>query len=124
MSSTGETDRIALVVGFLLQRSSSFKSIQEYTPNVQTKDLEIVSAELTTYCNKKVLFTSVYWPDPDNDPTDWLDEFNNYLDLACETYEFMVISGDMNLSKISWDSLENNKGTREVSFLDILNGHF
>jgi len=30
----------------------------------------------------------------------------------------------MNLSKISWDSLENNKGTREVSFLDILNGHF
>ena len=36
----------------------------------------------------------------------------------------MVISGDMNLSKISWDSLENTKGSREVSFLDILNDYF
>ena len=104
--------------------SSSFKSIQEYTPNQQTNDLEIVSGELTTYCNTKVLFTYVYWPDSDNDPSNWLDEFNNYLDLACGTYEFMVISEDMNLSKISLDSLENNKGTKEVSFLDILNGHF
>ena len=28
------------------------------------------------------------------------------------------------LSKISWDSLENTSGTKEVAFLEILNDHF
>lgn len=32
----------------------------------------------------------------------------------------MVIGGDLNLSKISWDSLENTTGTKEVAFLEIL----
>ena len=36
----------------------------------------------------------------------------------------MVIGGDLNLSKISWDSLENTSGTKEVAFLEILNDHF
>ena len=36
----------------------------------------------------------------------------------------MVIGGDLNLSKISWDSLENTSGAKEVAFLEILNDHF
>ena len=36
----------------------------------------------------------------------------------------MVIGGDLNLSKISWDSLENTTGAKEVAFLEILNAHF
>ena len=36
----------------------------------------------------------------------------------------MVIGGDLNLFKISWDSLENTSGTKEVAFLEILNDHF
>ena len=36
----------------------------------------------------------------------------------------MVIGGDLNLSKIPWDSLENTSGTKEVAFLEILNDHF
>ena len=28
------------------------------------QDLELVCAEMTTFCNKKVLFCSIYWPDP------------------------------------------------------------
>ena len=28
------------------------------------------------------------------------------------------------MSKISWDSLENTSGTKELAFLEILNDHF
>ena len=35
-----------------------------------------------------------------------------------------VLSFFLNLSKISWDSLENTRGTKEVAFLEILNDHF
>ena len=66
----------------------------------------------------------LYWPDPDNDTGCWLEKFNIFLDHASETYENMVIGGDLNLSKISWDSLENTSGTKEVAFLEILNDHF
>ena len=53
-----------------------------------------------------------------------MEKFNIFLDHASETYENMVIGGDLNLSKISWDSLENTRGTKEVAFLEILNDHF
>ena len=79
---------------------------------------------MTTFCNKKVLFCSIYWPDPDNDTGCWLEKFNIFLDHASETCENMVIGGDLNLSKIPWDSLENTSGTKEVAFLEILNDHF
>ena len=36
----------------------------------------------------------------------------------------MVKGGGLNLSKISWDSLENTRGTKEVAFLEIPNDHF
>ena len=88
------------------------------------EDLELVCAEKTTFCNKKVLFCSIYWPDPDNDTSCWLEEFNIFLDHASETYDNMVIGGDLNLPKTSWDSLENTSGTKEVAFLEILNDHF
>ena len=88
------------------------------------EDLELVCTEKTTFCNKKVLFCSIYWPDPDNDTSCWLEEFNIFLDHASETYDNMVIGGDLNLPKTSWDSLENTRGTKEVAFLEILNDHF
>ena len=106
-------------------KANSFKSMREYVPDSENlKDLELVCAEMTTFCNKKVLFCSIYWPDPDDDTGCWLEKFNIFLDYASETYENMVIGGDLNLSKISWDSLENTTGTKEVAFLEILNDHF
>ena len=33
------------------------------------KYLELVCAEMTTFCNKKVLFCSIYWPHPHTHPT-------------------------------------------------------
>ena len=106
-------------------KASSFKSMREYLPDSENlEDLELVCAEMTTICNKKVLFCSIYWPDPDNDTGCWLEKFNIFLDHASKTYENMVIGGDLNLSKISCDSLENTSGTKKVAFLEILNDHF
>ena len=49
-------------------KASSFKSMREYVPDSENlEDLELVCVEITTSCNKKVLFCSIYWPDPDND---------------------------------------------------------
>ena len=36
----------------------------------------------------------------------------------------MLICGDMNLPKISWDSSESSTSTCEQCFVDILNDHF
>ena len=106
-------------------KASSFKLMREYVPDSENLEaLELVCAEMTTFCNKKVLFCSIYWPDPDNDTGCWLEKFNIFLDHASETYDNMVIGGDLKLSKVSWDSLENTSGTKEVAFLEILNDHF
>ena len=106
-------------------KDNSFKSMREYVPDSENpEDLELVCAEMTTICNKKVLFSSIYEPDPDNDTGCWLEKFNTFLHHASETSENMVIGGDLNLSKISWDSLENTSCTKEVAFLEILNDHF
>ena len=53
-----------------------------------------------------------------------MEKFNIFLDHASETYENMVKDGDLNLSKISWDWLENTRGTKAVAFLEIPNDHF
>ena len=69
--------------------------MQEYVPDSENlEDLEIVCAEMTTFCNKKVLFCSIYWPDPDDDTDCWFEKFNIFLDHASETHENMVI-GDI-----------------------------
>ena len=53
-----------------------------------------------------------------------MEKFKIFLDHASETYDNVLIGGDLNLSKISWDSLENTTGIKEVAFLEILNDHF
>ena len=88
--------------------------MREYVPDSENlEDLELVCAEMTTFCNKKVLFCSIYWLDSDNDTGCWLEKF---LDHVSEAHENMVIGGDLNLSKISLDSLENNGCTKEVAW--------
>ena len=60
--------------GFLIAaKVNSFKSMRQYVPDSgHVEDLELVRAEMTTFCNKKVLFCSIYyWPDPDGDTGCW-----------------------------------------------------
>ena len=105
-------------------KASSFKSMREYMPDSENlEDLELVCTEMTAFCNKKVLFYSIYWPDTNNDTGCWLEKFNIFHYHASEIYENMVIGGDLNLCKIPFDSLENTSGTKEVAFLEILNDH-
>ena len=73
--------------------------MREHVPDSgNLEDLELVCAKMTTICNKKVLFCSLYWPDPDNGTGCWLEKFNIFLDHASETYDNMVIGGDLNLA--------------------------
>ena len=105
-------------------KANSFKSMREYVPDSEKLGgfcIELVCTEMTNFCNEKVLLCSIYWPDPDG--ASWKNLIF-FLDRASETYENMVIGGDLNLTKISWDSLENTRGTKEVTFLGILNDHF
>ena len=52
-------------------KASSFKSMRKYVLDSENlEDVELVCAEMIAFCNKKVLFFSIYWPDPDND-TGW-----------------------------------------------------
>lgn len=87
-------------------------------------DLELVSAELTTACDQKILFTSTYWPDPDTTSTGWLEKLNIFLDNARDSYDFMIISGVLNLRKILWDSLDLTTGGKEALFIQCLNDHY
>ena len=48
----------------------------------------------------------------------------SFLDESCNKFDNMLICGDMNLPKISWDSSESSTSTCEQCFVDILNDHF
>ena len=64
-------------------KASSFKSMRKYVPDsANLEDVGLVCAEMITFCNKKVLFCSIYWPDPDNDTVCWLKKINIFLDHA------------------------------------------
>ena len=110
---------------FTVSSEDEWQIYQDFLFGENGKEYELVG-KFSRFCisSKKVLFCSIYWPDPGNDTGCWLEKFNIFLDHASETYENMVIGGDLNLSKIPWDSLENTSGTKEVAFLEILNDHF
>ena len=63
-----------MVVAFLLlpklTPSNQCENMCRTQPE-HVEDLELVRAEMTTFCNKKVLFCSIYWPDPDGDTGCW-----------------------------------------------------
>ena len=74
------------------------------------EDLELVCAEMTTFCSVKVLFCSIYRPHPDNHTDFWLEEFNIFLDHASETY--MRQYGNRRRSELVQNLLELIRKTR------------
>ena len=103
-------------------KTNSFRAVKQFTPILGTADMEIVSAELTTIFNQKILFCSCYRP-PDSDRS-WIDSFTAFLDQACDEFSNIVISGDFNLPHIPWESPDSASGVNELSFVDSLNDHF
>ena len=64
----------------LVIKTDYFQFIQEYSPDLDIlQQLKVVSAEVTTIHNKKILFSSVSWPDPDNAPYSWMENLIFFL---------------------------------------------
>ena len=100
-------------------KSDSFKSVREVHQN---QYLEIISAEITTSSNSRLLICSCYRPP--NADQNWLNNFNHYLNDVCSCYENIILVGDFNMPHISWNSPENTTGAIEISFLDLMNDYF
>lgn len=106
----------------LAVKTDSFKTMKQYMSAVGTVDIEIVSAELTTISDQKILFCSCYRP-PDADQG-WVDSFTVFLDQVCDQFNNIVISGDFNLPHIPWESPDSATGANELAFIDNLNDHY
>ena len=100
-------------------KTDSFKSVREVHQN---QYLEIISAEITTSSNSRLLICSCYRPP--NADQNWLNNFNHYLNDVCSCYENIILVGDFNMPHISWNSPENTTGAIEISFLDLMNDYF
>ena len=51
----------------------------------------------------------------------WIEEFNLFISKSCYQCSNIIICGDFNFPKISWDSLELRTGVDEVQFVEQLN---
>lgn len=104
-------------------KTCSFKSVNNFeVVSDDVQHLEIVSAELKTDSNQTLLFVSCYRP-PDADQS-WMDEFKTFLNYTSDKYKNVIVSGDLNLPNIPWNSIGNTTGAQEVTFIELLNDHF
>ena len=53
----------------------------------------------------------------------WMDVFDNYLHEVCDQFNNMVISDDLNLPDILWDSTDSALGVNELAFIETLHDH-
>lgn len=102
-------------------KSSLFRSVKNI-PSTTTTNLELISAEFETFSGQKILLTSLYRPDHDDET--WQASFNHFLDETCSKYNFMLICRDMNFPKILWDPTQHLSGASEKAFVDSLDDHF
>ena len=100
-------------------KSSSFKSVREIF--IET-DIEICFAEVTTCCNINICLCCCYRP-PNSDGT-WLEKLNSTLSQVCDRFSNILICGDFNFPKISWDNPERTRGADELKFHSILGDYF
>jgi hypothetical protein len=104
-------------------KTDSFRTVKEFSPDGEDlQKLEIVSTELRTVTNRKILYCCCYRP-PDADQC-WMDRFKTYLQTICDLYENIIIAGDFNLPNIHWDTMENTTGVNELVFVRLLNDHY
>ena len=102
-------------------KTDSFKSVKEFSHQNQ-EELEIVSTELRTLEDKKILYSCCYRLSDAN--SCWMDKFEYFLHIICDQYENAVIAGDFNLPNINWVTMENTTGVNELFFVQMLNGHY
>lgn len=91
-------DRITRAGGTLL----AFKTTTFESSDFITNDLEVVTVELTAKSKLKLLFCCCYKvPEPE---VDWSDKLDIFLTERSSRYANILICGDFNLPKVSWES--------------------
>ena len=116
-------DRIARRGGGVLiaVKSSLFRSVKEFSTPASS-DLELISVEVESALSQKILLCSCYRTKEADEK--WMDSFKNFLNVSCSKFDTMLMCGDLNFPKISWDPSQHLLGANEQSFVDILNDHF
>ena len=104
-------------------KTNSFKTVKEFLlDEYDLQELEIVSTELRTVTDKKILYCCCYRP-PDANQC-WMEKFKFYLQTVCAHYENIIMAGDFNLPNIHWDTLENTSCVNELVSVELLNDHY
>ena len=99
-------------------KTGVFKTISEVPLPISLHDLEIVSAEIVTATNKKILLCLCYHLQSD---ANCAILFKAFLDFTCDIFENIVIWGNFNFAKIPWDVPYCALCTKEMLFVDALN---
>ena len=103
-------------------KTSSFKNVEQYlVPSNILQQIEIVSAEITTVHDQRILFSSCYRP-PNSSP-DWIDVFSSFLDHVCDQFDKIAVPGGFNMTQIPW-SKESDIPVTADPFVETLNDHF
>lgn len=104
-------------------KTDTFKTVKEFSLDREDlQELEIVSTELRTVTNQKILYCCCYrLPDANQC---WMYKFKIYLQTICDLYENIIMAGDFNLPNIHWDMMENTSGANELVFVGLLNDHY
>ena len=104
-------------------KTDSFKTFTEFlVDREELQELEIVSTELRTVTDQKILQCCCYRP-PDANQC-WMDKFKIYLQTICDLYENIITAGDFNLPNIHWNMMENTSGANELVFVGLLKDHY
>ena len=53
-----------------------------------------------------------------------MDKFKNFLSEVFSYYAHIILAEDLNLPRISWNSLETTTRVRENTFIKLLYGYF
>ena len=77
--------------------------------------------KFTKLTGQRILFSFCYRSP--NEDRSWMDVFNNFLHEVCDQFDNMVISGDVNLPDILWDSTYSASGVNEVAFIETVHDH-
>ena len=96
-----------------------FKSVREIK---HSHNLEFVLVELKTVSDSIFLICSCYRP-PNADRT-WIENFENFLDDVCSHHSKIVLVGDFNFPRASWNSREISTCVHETKFIEILDDFF
>ena len=96
-----------------------FKSVREIK---HSHNLEFVLVELKTVSDSNFLICSCYRP-PNADRT-WIENFENFLNDVCSYHSKIVLVGDFNFPRASWNSREISTCVHETKFIEILDEFF